>query len=112
MSLTREELENLYDKDIGRTSIYRSIFLRDLGICKLCNKPIDPTIHHRKSSYVGTLDHIIPTSKGGATRMSNLQLAHQHCNIKKGNDYNGPHMTIKRIAKVPFRKEVLSSITY
>lgn len=32
-----------------------------------------------------TLDHIVPRSKGGRTRLSNLQLMHATCNTKKSN---------------------------
>ena len=32
-----------------------------------------------------TLDHIVPRSKGGRTRLSNLQLMHGPCNTKKSN---------------------------
>ena len=45
----------------------------------------------RKCAYCGEentrleIDHIIPRSKGGSNRISNLTLACQNCNIKKGN---------------------------
>jgi 5-methylcytosine-specific restriction endonuclease McrA len=32
-----------------------------------------------------TLDHIIPKSKGGGNDLQNLQLAHERCNMEKGN---------------------------
>lgn len=31
-----------------------------------------------------SLDHILPRSEGGRTRLSNLQLMHQDCNRKRG----------------------------
>lgn len=32
-----------------------------------------------------TIDHIIPRSKGGSSKLFNLQPAHSTCNRKKGN---------------------------
>nr|YP_009367576.1 putative HNH endonuclease [Pseudocharacium americanum]YP_009367665.1 putative HNH endonuclease [Ignatius tetrasporus]ARK14632.1 putative HNH endonuclease [Pseudocharacium americanum]ARK14721.1 putative HNH endonuclease [Ignatius tetrasporus] len=46
---------------------------------------------HKTCAYCGQtkgrleIDHIIPKSKGGSNRMSNLTLACQRCNQKKGN---------------------------
>lgn len=52
------------------------LYERDIGRCGVCRKrvPIDEA----------TIDHIIPTSKGGLLIASNLQLAHLSCNIKRG----------------------------
>lgn len=44
--------------------------------CGICFKPIMDK---------STIDHIIPKSKGGTNKLSNLQLAHLECNRKKGN---------------------------
>lgn len=48
------------------------------NLCAGCSKPID-------SVFKATLDHIVPRSKGGRTRLANLQLMHLKCNSKKGN---------------------------
>lgn len=42
-------------------------------LCAWCLKPID-------SVFKATLDHIVPRSRGGRTRLVNLQLMHSKCN--------------------------------
>lgn len=46
-------------------------------LCGICRGPIGPedAIH---------IDHIMPFSRGGPTDITNLQLAHMTCNIRKG----------------------------
>jgi 5-methylcytosine-specific restriction endonuclease McrA len=46
--------------------------------CKGCRKEI-------ASFEDASLDHIIPRSKGGRTRLVNLQLMHRGCNSKKSS---------------------------
>ena len=38
-----------------------------------------------KTFEEASLDHILPKSRGGRTRLCNLQLMHTHCNTKKSN---------------------------
>ncbi|MBI2287898.1 MAG: HNH endonuclease [Chloroflexi bacterium] len=45
--------------------------------CGLCGQPL--------RLGEATIDHIIPKSKGGPDRLDNLQLAHEACNIEKGD---------------------------
>jgi 5-methylcytosine-specific restriction endonuclease McrA len=49
---------------------------RDGLCCQLCGGPVERDDVH--------LDHILPVSKGGATTLRNLQVAHAVCNIRKG----------------------------
>lgn len=35
--------------------------------------------------FEATLDHVVPRSRGGRTRLSNVQLMHPKCNVKKGD---------------------------
>lgn len=61
---------------------------RDQWQCKLCSMPIDKNNKHSKGSLhlMGpSLDHIVPVSKGGSHRWSNVQLAHFMCNSLRGN---------------------------
>jgi len=53
------------------------LYKRDKGICGICNNYVEYDNVH--------IDHIVPLSKGGEHSMSNLQLSHSWCNLKKGN---------------------------
>ena len=48
------------------------------GICYLCNKPIT-------NMQEANIDHVIPRSRGGSNRMSNLRLTHESCNTIKAD---------------------------
>ncbi len=60
------------------------IYERDKGICQLCFKKVlfNDKLPMRERPV---LDHIIPLSKDGEHKESNLQLTHWHCNSSKGN---------------------------
>lgn len=60
------------------TSSKRQLW-RHSHICGLCKEPID-------SFEEATVDHIIARARGGSNRFDNLQLAHAHCNSRKGCD--------------------------
>lgn len=53
------------------------------GACGICREPIDPTLRHPEPDS-GSLDHIVPLSRGGAHCRENVQLTHLVCNLKKG----------------------------
>jgi 5-methylcytosine-specific restriction endonuclease McrA len=48
------------------------------GVCGICQQPI-------RSGESVEFDHIVPFALGGQHVELNLQLAHAHCNRKKGN---------------------------
>ncbi|WP_144121135.1 HNH endonuclease [Catellatospora sichuanensis] len=52
----------------------RILLLRTNTLCWLCN---------RYGS--DTADHIIPLSRGGSNKLSNLRPAHKSCNSRRGN---------------------------
>ena len=60
------------------------------GVCALCEQPMN-------GMNDGTIDHIIPLSKGGSKSYSNKQIVHRVCNEKKGNQDND---TAKMMLKV------------
>lgn len=49
---------------------------RDGYVCQLCGDDVEPADVH--------LDHIKPWSKGGQHTLSNLQVTHSLCNLRKG----------------------------
>ena len=60
------------------------IAVRDNFICHLCSQVVDMSLP-RTFGFGGTVDHVIPISKGGLDVMENVKLAHWTCNRKKGN---------------------------
>lgn len=57
------------------------IYLRDKGICKICNKKCSREDYHA--------DHIKPHSTGGKTSVDNGQVLCIECNLKKGSTFIG-----------------------
>lgn len=55
-------------------SIRRKVFERDGKICVICG-----------STEKLCIDHILPVSRGGFTKMENLQVLCEKCNLRKGN---------------------------
>ncbi len=51
------------------------IWLRDAGICHICETPADPAKWH--------LDHVIPLSRGGTHGPENVAVSHPACNHRK-----------------------------
>lgn len=57
------------------------------AVCHICGDPIDLTLDRR----IGTegwemslhIDHVIPISKGGPDKLSNVKPSHGKCNLKK-----------------------------
>lgn len=58
-----------------RNDMWNRPACRFCGICKLPIANVEEA----------TVDHKIPLSRGGSNRMDNLQLAHEQCNLDKGN---------------------------
>ena len=53
------------------------LYKKQNGICYLCNEKTDEDS--------ATIDHVLPRSKGGSGRMSNLKMACYDCNHKKSD---------------------------
>ncbi len=54
-----------------------NIFARDGFKCQYCTKPLN--------TGTATLDHVLPRSKGGKTRWTNVVCCCKPCNTKKGS---------------------------
>ncbi len=60
-----------------RKRITDAIYIRDAARCHLCHQ----LVRRRDAS----VDHVVPSSKGGPSTLDNLKLAHRRCNFAKGN---------------------------
>jgi len=67
---------------VARTD--RTIAERDGWWCWLCGGAIDPDAP-TNSPNQGTVDHLVPRSRGGSSGLANLRLAHRRCNVRRGN---------------------------
>ena len=57
---------------------------RDKFRCGLCGGKVNMKLTHPDPLF-GSIDHIIPLSRGGSNDLSNLQLAHLRCNLSKND---------------------------
>jgi 5-methylcytosine-specific restriction endonuclease McrA len=57
-----------------------NVFLRDQYHCLYCGTDV--------TSNTGTMDHVLPISRGGKTSWDNIATACSPCNAKKGNSMN------------------------
>lgn len=76
------------------------IYNRDRGVCWLCGKAVPHPILETDlltADNVPSMDHAIPRSLGGTTKLENLLLAHLRCNIKRGNSMK------------PFRRQTITA---
>jgi 5-methylcytosine-specific restriction endonuclease McrA len=71
-------------KTEGYLILRAEIAERDGWRCSLCSGPVDPSLKHTDPAY-GTIDHVVPITRGGTNELSNLRLAHHRCNSAKGN---------------------------
>jgi len=88
----RAKIQNaMVDKDIT----VKGLFIRDMGLCKICGKPCDEQDFVIKDGVkicgndYPSIDHIIPLARGGLHSWDNVQLAHRICNSKKRDHIYG-----------------------
>lgn len=67
-------------QEFKRTEIYE----RDGWVCQLCKKAVNPKLTFPNPACA-SLDHVIPLSRGGGHKTTNVQLAHLRCNTSRGN---------------------------
>lgn len=63
---------------------FDEIYTRDDWVCGICGEAIDRDVP-AGWKRAGSIDHIIPLSRGGNHTRDNVQAAHISCNSKKGN---------------------------
>jgi 5-methylcytosine-specific restriction endonuclease McrA len=75
----------------------KKIIFATQTVCAICGQPVDFSLKY-PHPMCATVDHIIPIDRGGhPSDLSNLQLAHFTCNVKKANRIqqqsgkNSPH---------------------
>ena len=56
---------------------FATVYERDQGRCHICGKRVE-----KKEA---TLDHLIPVSRGGSHRTSNVRIAHRSCNSRRSS---------------------------
>lgn len=69
-----------YEGDIDRLEILD----RDNWVCHICSRPIGQS-YVWPDGRMGSMDHVVPVSKGGPHTSDNLKAAHLICNIQKSN---------------------------
>lgn len=62
------------------------IFKKYNGVCSECGAKLQNCDSSNLTTY-GTVDHIIPKSRGGTNHDCNLRLLCRKCNMERGNDY-------------------------
>lgn len=73
-----------YDNGPVETISYLLVFERCNGVCMLCLVDVEQFVSF-PDPMAGTIDHILPLSRGGTHTYDNVQLAHSICNSRKGN---------------------------
>lgn len=62
----------------------KKLVTRDKQVCYICGRKVNMRAHYNADDY-GSIDHVIPLSKGGTHTWNNVRLAHRKCNIIKSN---------------------------
>lgn len=82
----REHLVRIPNRKAGDKISRKQLYLRDKGICYLCNRmTILETGLKKRHKRLATIDHIIPVSRGGTHTWGNVRNCCWQCNSRKGN---------------------------
>lgn len=60
----------------------KKLVARDKHVCYICGRKVNTRAHYNADDY-GSIDHVIPLSKGGTHTWDNVRLAHRKCNCVK-----------------------------
>jgi 5-methylcytosine-specific restriction endonuclease McrA len=77
----------------------KNVFIRDNHVCQYCGT------HDRLS-----IDHVLPSSRGGKTSFENCVASCVSCNIKKGN--RTPGEANMALRKQPYEPTIVEFLTY
>ena len=66
---------------------------RDKWQCGICQEPVDRRLRH-PSPLSGSLDHVVPVSRGGTSDPENLRITHLVCNLRRGDGVGGEQLAI------------------
>lgn len=72
----------------GSRMLRRHVFSRDAHVCMYCAQPLRSTYHPPGEPLRPgnrTVDHLVPTARGGQTVASNLVAACRICNVAKAD---------------------------
>lgn len=61
---------------------FETVFALARGRCHICGRPVDRSLNGRHPMSA-SLDHLVPLSRGGLHKPSNVGLAHSVCNKRK-----------------------------
>jgi 5-methylcytosine-specific restriction endonuclease McrA len=81
--------------DAVKDQLKMRMFEAQHGRCWICREPmlLDVSPNH---PLFATYDHIVPVSLGGKWEESNLKLAHQFCNNRRGNGRQHTPVYVRR----------------
>ena len=82
---------------MAKNKTARSMLCESVGICSLCGLRIPNYIASSDHPLFGTIDHVIPLSRGGKNTADNRKPAHQLCNRMKGNAHPPTGVRIKNM---------------
>ena len=71
-------------KESRLSATFLNIGERDNWTCYICEEVVNTNLP-RTSRMGGTVDHVVPISRGGDDSLENLRLAHWICNIRKSD---------------------------
>ena len=76
-----------------------AVFERDDWVCGICGDRVDPMIAY-PSPWSPSLDHVVPSSRGGEHVESNCQCSHLVCNVSKCDRLADWHFSLQSSGKV------------